>query len=93
MSQAFGIFSRGHTTFELGKPLKTYVFPIGCSPKATFNISEVAIAFFHSSKQHFMQTLFFQGCHFHEPRMEKHTLVIKKTLNHHTYYICIPSRK
>jgi hypothetical protein len=64
MSQAFSIFNRGHTAFELGIPFKPYVLPTFCSPKATFNISDVFIALSPRLEQNLKQALFFEVRHF-----------------------------
>jgi hypothetical protein len=97
VSQAFSIFNRGHTAFELGIPFKTCVLPIVCSPKAAFNISDVFVAIFPCLEQNLMQTLFFQVCHFlvmPESQMGQHTLVLNESfLNSQACYSFISNGK
>jgi hypothetical protein len=53
----------GPLLLNLGKPLQNFVVSIVCSPKATSNILKVSVAFFHSLKQHMIQTCFsFNSC-------------------------------
>jgi hypothetical protein len=63
---------------------KTCILPTVCSPKATFNISEVLVAFFPQFKAEYVaDTPFFQVRHFLcTPKLpkEQHTLVLKQDI-------------
>ena len=89
MSLASGIFIRYHTVLEVGKPLKTCVLPIVCSPKATANIPKVSVVFFPSLRKircHFVETP--------QQQMEQCTLVLNMTsLSNEMCYSLLPNRK
>lgn len=69
-SGCLGFFSRGHTTFDLVKLVKTCVLPIVYSPKAAFNILKVCVAYFHSLRK---------TCHLSISRYAKIASVITHT--------------
>ena len=43
------------SSLELGKPHRTYVLPIMCSPRDAYNVLKFSISFCYSVKQSFMQ--------------------------------------
>jgi len=93
MTQAPRILNRGHTLFEVGNHLKTYISPILCSPKATFNISVLSIAFFpvYSNIQCWhVVTSSLQFSRYAKIIYGHNKPVLNKTLlNHHTCYSLI----
>jgi hypothetical protein len=91
-SNVGGIFAEVTPLLSLENHSRIYALPNICSPKATFDISKVPVAFFLTLKQNFMQarcafksTIFKDAS---ELQMEQHTLVLNRILlgNHTCYY-------
>jgi hypothetical protein len=58
MSLVFGIFSRGHTASDMGKPLETSVLTLICCPKLLW-IFASSLCILHNIKQNLVQMLCF----------------------------------
>jgi hypothetical protein len=82
MSQAFGIFSRDHATFEHRNPFKNFFSSQCVLSKTTIKSLESFCGAFPHFKAKFDECiLFYQGCHFlriPKSQMEPHTLLLKR---------------
>ena len=83
----FGIFNRGHTAFDMGKPLKTGVLTLICSPKATLNICKFLLHFLQCEEKFSADALFFEICMFEACQNVNWTTRLSLR-THHSVFTC-----